>query len=290
MNVRRFEDKCNRCMLCVKDCAAGVWRDINGEPTPFAPQLCNLCSHCIAVCPKGAIEHSLLDTSKVKPVRKKGLDSESYREIVMGRRSVREYKENPVPKEIIEDILDLAKYSPTASNTQNVQYTVVTDRELLKKVSRRVFGYAIKTNSFLKTRTGKLVKSAISKTNFGKTFGKYTAGIDYYIERAEKGKDYILHNAPVLILIHTPADSSFAADNCNISATNITNYAYSLGLGTCYIGFLTMALRHDKRLREMLKIPKDRKVHASLVLGYPAYRHSFTVYRKEPVVHWIESE
>ena len=129
-------------MLCVKDCASGVWREVNGLPEIVDPAACNRCSHCIAVCPQGAIEHDALDGSRIRPPHKNLLDPAVYYEIATTRRSTRHYKEKAVLKEDIEKILDLARYSPTASNSQNVEYSIILDRTLIRKTAETVFGYA----------------------------------------------------------------------------------------------------------------------------------------------------
>ncbi|MGB9498350.1 MAG: nitroreductase family protein [Dissulfuribacterales bacterium] len=48
-------------------------------------------------------------------------------------------------------------------------------------------------------------------------------------------------------------------EKCNIAATNITNYAHSLGLGTCFIGFVTLASRFSRELCGLIELPKGRK-------------------------------
>jgi len=65
------------------------------------------------------------------------------------------------------------------------------------------------------------------------------------------------------------------------------NYAYSLGLGTCYIGFLNLSLKYSKKLRKLVKLPENRMVYACLIIGYPAYKHLNTASRKKPVMAWI---
>ncbi|MCX5701206.1 MAG: nitroreductase family protein [Candidatus Omnitrophica bacterium] len=49
------------------------------------------------------------------------------------RRSVRVYQANPIPKEILEKLIDVARFSPTARNVQPWEFVVVTKSEILKK-------------------------------------------------------------------------------------------------------------------------------------------------------------
>lgn len=282
MMITRIDEKCSRCLLCVRDCVSGIWRVIDGVPTPVEQDLCNRCSHCIAVCPRGAIIHEGLDGKQAMRVNRKNISPEAYREIITGRRSIRHYRDREVPREVIERIIDLARYAPTASNDQNVGYIVITNKKILSEISKRIFGFANRIYDKLDKGIGKIIKNATGLKN-----NRYIRRLDYIREEyIQSARDYILYNAPVLILIYTPKKANFGCDNANIAATTIINHAHSLGLGTCFIGFMTLALRLSRKMRKLAGVPKDVKVHASLVLGYPAYGFANTVSRKKPDIIW----
>ncbi|HOT47188.1 MAG TPA: nitroreductase family protein [Spirochaetota bacterium] len=284
MMITRIDEKCSKCLLCVRDCVSGIWRVIDGVPTPVEQDLCNRCSHCIAICPRGAIRHEGLDGRQAARVNRKNIRPEVYRDIIMGRRSIRHYRDREVPRDVIEKIIDLARYAPTASNDQNVGYIVITNKKILSEISKRIFGIANKFYELFDSGLGKIIKNSTGLKNF-----RYIRRMDYIREeRAVSKRDYILYTAPVLILIHTPKKANFGCDNANIAATTIINYAHSLGLGTCFIGFMTLALRLSKKMRMMAGVPKDVKVHASLVMGYPAYGFMNTVSRKKADITWKE--
>jgi len=286
--IARIEDKCILCMQCVKDCASGVWREIDGLPVPLAPELCNRCSHCLSICPENAIVNDYLESDQVRPVRRELINSEVFREIVLSRRSIRHFQDKPIAPEIISDIIDVSRYAPTASNSQHAGYIVITDPKILSEISSLVFSTASKLHEYAGTRTGKLLFKGL-KLNpaMDAVIRKYIEPMSYYIELKESGRDLILHHAPALVLLHGPALSFFGADNCNIAAGTMIHYAHSLGLGTCFIGFVTLVSRFNKKLRQLIRLPKGRTVYASLVLGYPAIRHPNTVSRKAPGVQWI---
>ena len=289
--IRRNDDKCNRCMQCVLDCASGVWKNIDGIPTVTDPDLCNRCGHCTAVCPKNAIENDFLEKNQSRRVIPELINPDAYKEIVLTRRSIRHYKNKPVASKTIEDILNVARFSPTASNSQHVSYIVITDPDTLAKISELVFSVAVKLHEYSASRSGKLIfKGLRFSAAMDAMLQKYIEPMEYYIELKKSGRDLILHHAPVLVLLHGPSLSFFGADNCNIAAANITNYAHSLGLGTCYIGFVTLLSRMNKKLRRLIELPKGRTLHASLVLGYPAIKHPFTASRKFPELRWISDE
>ncbi|MGK5093046.1 nitroreductase family protein [Deltaproteobacteria bacterium TL4] len=288
MNISINEEKCNACMLCVQDCISGVFRNMDNVPVVVDIESCNRCSHCVSVCPLNIIEHDAMDKSQIRRRNKRLLDPEVYAEIVKTRRSIRQYKDKPVSKEVLEQIIDLARYSPTASNLQDVRYIVVTDKALLQKISSHIFSWGERFFQWTQSGVGKPLFHAMKSNAFVKSMDRYVGTMEYYIQQRNAGRDFILHNAPLLVLIHAPSKSHFGCDNCNIAAANFTNYAHSLGLGTCYIGFLTMALKHSKKLKKWLRVPPKEEVFASLVLGHPAYSHLHTVSRKQPPVTWIE--
>ncbi len=290
MRITRIEDRCDNCMRCVRDCVASVWRDVEGVPTPAAPEFCILCGHCLAVCPQLAIIHDGLDAGQLREANRELLDEETYRETVMTRRSVRHYKTRPLERERIERIIDLARYSPSASNAQNVGYIIVTDRDLLRKISGRVYNGMARFRKILDRGIGKIIRKIMSKSRRMQAVVRYMDAFDYYKEQTAGGRDYILYNAPALLLLHGPIDGDNPRDNCVIAATNIVNYAHSMGLGTCYVGFVTTVLRFDRTLRKLVSLPKGNRVFASIVMGYPAISYTFTVPRKQPKITWLDKE
>lgn len=287
MKIRRDEDNCTNCMLCVKDCVSVVWKDINGIPEIVAPDDCNLCSHCLAVCPQGAIEHEGLDALQIHKINPDLIDATVYETIARGRRSVRQYKDKHISDELIERVIHLVNHSPTASNSQNVGYLVISDKKILRNISNAIFDFAAKIFYFTKKFPGNLIYKIIKIFPVSDIISRYLDPMQYYIDETKKGRDFILHNAPVLILVHAPKKGIFSNENSNISAGNIMNYAYSLGLGTCYIGFLNLSLKYSKKLRKLVNLPEGRMVYASIVMGYPAYKHTNTAARKKPAIEWI---
>ncbi|MEW5734528.1 MAG: nitroreductase family protein [Thermodesulfobacteriota bacterium] len=288
--IRRVEEKCNACMLCVKECVSGVMRERDGRPEIFDESLCNLCGHCVAVCPKSAVIHDRMLAADLRPANRDLLSPEALEETVRTRRSIRHYKKRPLAKKTVEKILDLARFAPTASNDQNVEYVVIMDPKVLSEISRRLFSLGEKAFAASRKAPAKYAIAAAQGVGPGRVLGKYLKTMDFYMGEARKGRDFILHNAPVLVLVAAPARAPFACDNCNIAAAVATHYAHTLGLGTCYIGFVTLAMKLLPGLRELCRVPKGKKVFASFVLGHPAYAHAFTTSRKPASVTWVEQE
>jgi nitroreductase/NAD-dependent dihydropyrimidine dehydrogenase PreA subunit len=280
-------DKCTGCGLCVKECVSGTIQPGPDRPRAANPDWCNRCSHCLAVCPTGAIGHGgLAGRQEARPVERRRLDPEVYREIVLSRRSVRHFRDEPVPREELEDILAVASYSPTASNTLDVGYTVITDRALIDSAARRIFADARKIKGYLDRPWVRALLSAYARLTGQDAIMGYIDRFEYFDQQTVAGRDLIAHHAPVLIVIHAPRKGRFNDANCHIAAANLTNYAHAKGLGTCYLGLVVVALGWSKKLAARLGVPPGRRAFQVLALGRPAHKFANIASRPPATVEW----
>ncbi len=278
--------KCNKCGLCVKDCISGCLLVKDGRPEAVNPGWCSLCSHCVAICPKDAVKHSGLKGIPALQIKNKKINPASYREVVTTRRSIRRFKDKDVTKKIIEDILYLAACSPTASNTRDVGYIVITDRDSIRQISGYIYRKFEKIMRILKRPPASFFIALFDMFAPRQSIRRYLERQEFFSEWFRSGRDIITHGAPALILIHGPKWSRFARENSAIAACNITNYAHAGGLGSCYIGLINVAIGLDRKLAKKLLIPDGRKAHIALVIGYPAHGYQRTAIRPEPAIIW----
>jgi nitroreductase/NAD-dependent dihydropyrimidine dehydrogenase PreA subunit len=287
MKITKSEDKCIDCLRCVASCVSGVWRETEGKSVVAAAEDCNGCAHCVAICPSDAITHEISDEKQLRPIDKKKISADAYWEMAVSRRSVRNFGPKIPSRETIERILEIARYSPTATNSQNLKIIVVENRETLELLSKRIFGFAKGLFTSAKSPLSRKLLGMLGGNPLGEKVHRYIGGMEYYIEQSKSGRDFILHNAPALILVLAPKNDLFSKDNCNIAATNIANFAHASGLGSCFIGFLTLALRYSKDLAQRVGVPDGYEAYASLVIGYPEHEYKKTVSRKELDVTWL---
>ena len=55
---------------------------------------------------------------------------------IRNRRSIRRYKPDPVPLDLMEKIIDAGRWAPTGANRQHWKYIAVTDPKVMKTVKR----------------------------------------------------------------------------------------------------------------------------------------------------------
>lgn len=274
---------CIQCGACVDVCPARVF--VKGESVrPARPGGCILCGHCVAVCPVDAVEHRGFDGQEFPPIpADASLGVDALVGFLRSRRSVREFRQKDVPREVLEKLLDIARYAPTASNAQDVRFIVITDREKMKALSRRTTGWVPVLE--------KLVRVPGVLTWAGKTWGQarlegYLASLEGFAEVLHAGGDPIFYNAPALLITHAHKKNAFGIENSAYATYHIALAAHAMGLGTCMIGFLTTAARYDPVVRRLVGIPRGHRIATALVVGYPIHRYRRLVPRRQPRVMW----
>jgi nitroreductase/NAD-dependent dihydropyrimidine dehydrogenase PreA subunit len=271
------QEKCNQCGGCVALCnASNVFEQDNRQTKAVKPDECWLCGHCVAVCPTDAIDHSefsLAEGPVLDPSRLPAWDSlvAAFR----ARRSARTFKDKPVPRQVVNDLAGIARWVPSASNAQPVDWLAVDDPTQIAALSAQTVEF-IKQKVTRLTTAGEQAAAGLEDVeDFERIIRQFAAGIDP-----------IFFKAPLLLLAHVPDDDEFGRDDATYAAYNLILAAESIGLGTCLIGYFIFALDNSEKLRSMLALPDRRKVEVALVLGYPKYRFRRFIPRRKMEIVW----
>ncbi|OPX99604.1 MAG: Ferredoxin-1 [Syntrophorhabdus sp. PtaU1.Bin002] len=280
--------RCKKDGLCVRICEKVFAQAVEGSPPVVVhEENCNSCGHCVLVCPAGAITQTDCPPEKVHPVRKEILPSyESMREMVVARRSIRTFKKKDVEKEMIERIIDAARFAPSAKNTQSTQFIVVQDKPLLQTLASATAEWLGKIAKQLKNPLMRKLYLLRGEKN-AEEVTQWISQFELIVKRMRSGSDPILFNAPALVLFHADQSASFAEANANLAVQNATLIASSLGLGTFYTGYLVAACTRDKAARRLLKLPRNHKAYGGLALGYPEITFSKWVERNPAIITWM---
>ena len=199
--------------------------------------------------------------------------SMQYDEVVLGRRSIRGYKPDPVPQSLIEEILALAMRSPSSMNTQPWNFTVVTgdvlDRIRKGNTERNLAGVP-HSREF---RIGSPFAGQHRDRQVG-VAKQLFAAMDIAREDKEKRQDWVLRgfrqfDAPVCIIITYDAvlaDSDDTAFDCGAVTTALVNAAWSRGLGAV---INSQGIMQSPVVREHANIPEDQVIMKAVALGWP---------------------
>jgi nitroreductase len=214
------------------------------------------------------------------------IDYETISKFFLARRSIRRFKNEPVPEDTIKKILEAMRYAPSGSNKQLWQYIVVTDPAVRDKITRGAFEVFRKVKLLQKIRW--LILPFLNKEERKFLGSRWLARIiDRTISDFAKGRDRIFFGAPCVLILHSPGYGNLAANDAGIALTLGMFAAQALGLGTCWIGFAEEAFLRNRKLRAEFGIPKGHAVRGVLALGYPNVRFSRAPVRKPLNVKWM---
>ena len=283
-------EKCNGCMLCEQICMLGnVEQGPEGKARPAEGLTCFTCGHCIAVCPTGALTRSDFDTASFELLDESARPSfDQLLKFLKMRRSRREFKDDPVPREVAHKLLLAAVEAPSSINNQSVLYTVITDRAVLKRISEVCANYMRSMKRMMENPFGRLIFRIMAGAGY-EDLKQFVPLIDMMLRMQDSGKDMILYDAPCLILLHAPKSDLMAAEDAIFNAENILLAVETLGLGACVIGFVTDPANRGKEIKQLVGMPADHKVFSSIAVGYPKFKYAHSVPKNPPKVKYVEA-
>lgn len=245
-------EKCLRCGACFRDCIVEVLKpDEQGFPS-LAPELekyCLNCQHCLAVCPVGAVNCHGVTAERCQPIGELP-SAEKMRNLIRQRRSIRQYKNENLPPEILGELKKSLAWSPTGCNVHNLVFRMVDDKEEME-LFRRELTDSVKF--WIRTGLMRLVYP----------------GFKRYMKEILNGKDVLFRNAPHMIVAMVPKNAPCAEADPWIALSYFDLFAQTLEVGTCWSGFALHAFQWNRRLKKKLGLPKGYRIGGILLFGKP---------------------
>ncbi len=196
-----------------------------------------------------------------------------YEEIAQDRRSIRGYKTDPIPREILEEIIHIAKHAPSSMNTQPWHFHVLTGEPLER----------IRKGNTEKMMAGSSVDREI-KLNHGYEGPHHERQIEIAVQLfeamgiarddKERRLDWVMRgfrqfDAPVSIVITVDkalADDTIAHFDCGAATYGLVLAAWSKGIGSVING---QGIMQSSVVRENANIPDDQVIMTCVAMGYP---------------------
>lgn len=257
---------CMKCGICAVNCPMGLIK-LNDFPeiSEEAQILCNKCDHCAAICPEGAIGSSdfELGAAGTIPI----ITPENMAMYMKSRRSIRNYSDKPIKRETLEEIFEIIRYAPTASNGQPVQWTVINHPKKVHEISARTIAWMKEFSEGNLSLTDKMSFEGMTKA-------------------WDQGDDPILRNAPCLVVAHAPSDNRMAFTDGIIALTHLDLTLPSFGMGGCWAGLLNIACNQNSLLKSVMGVPEGNAVIYPFMLGYPKYQYQRIPERNQPEIIW----
>lgn len=263
--IKVQEPLCVKCGICIDICPPKILSMGTTGPVTSNPNQCIACGHCVAACPQGAIDNfraplSAQDSLEKFPV----INAEEAEQFLRSRRSIRCYKNERVPQELLLKLVDIGRFAQTASNRQGISYIVIEDKETRKKITEVTVQW--------------MEENASNWWSFPLHIRAYR----------DQGVDGILHDAPNLIIATAQKDFKNGRENTILSLSYIELFANTIKLGTAWAGLIEMcAFSNYRPLLNLLQIPKEKVFTGAVMVGYPKYSFKRLVDRNPIEVTFI---
>ena len=236
---------CINCGQCAKVCPLNVFKkDANGQVAPQAKAIgrCIECGQCVALCPTNSLTLDGIDPDSLQPVENAPLTDLQRDMLFKGRRSIRHFKDGPVPRDILLAALEDARYAPTGNNTMQTEWVLVEDRAQLRAVGERIANWLEPFDNFY---------SLVAKS-------------------FKAGGDPIFRNAPGLIIAATREDVFSPTQDAAEAIAFLELSLHSRGVGSCWCGYIGWATESGIDLG--LPLPAGKKAYGGLLIGMPIFR------------------
>lgn len=203
-------------------------------------------------------------------------------DVITTRRSIRKYTSDPVPDDMIDKILEAARWAPTGENHQPWRLIVVRDPETRKTIGRmaRVGIGFFMTTEYCMGRMRQFEGIEDPKAREKVERFMYTGEVSAFVGKA-----------PLLIVVAGRCDALDTPYDLSACAENMLLEAHSLGLGACWVNGPAASRRGEIKMQELLGIPPgmaEYKVFTVLAFGWPEGARKNPRPKKpiEEIVYW----
>lgn len=282
-------DSCKKCGTCVLSCPETIFvqKEKDSIPEFTHEELCFSCGHCVAVCPQGAITHMDFPQGSIKAVNQEILPSlEQIFEMVRTRRSIRAFKDKPVEKELIEKIIDGARFAPSGHNVQSTEFVVVQNKDMLNKIVELTASYFAKTAKQFRNPIIRMLLLMVARNEVEGAL-HLLPDFDRVVNEVQNRKDTVLFNAPTLLVFHADKSIDKSDVNASLALHNASLVIQGLGIGSFYAGYLVSACKRDNSIPNLLSIPNSHKIYGALAFGYPKFKYKNWMERRPPKIKWV---
>ena len=244
---------CTGCKACIELCprVCFTFNTAEGKASLISDTNCHSCGHCISVCPTGAINHLNFSSEDYQAIKaklpEKAIKEDALYHFLKAIRSTRKFKAKNVEREILEKLVDICRYAPSAKLVQNVELVVVTDQETIGKLK----GLCASTiGKVLKRLNNPLIRLLLRLVGKGQSVRNGLQARPRMLrmqQELEQGEDSLFHHAPAIIVFHGKKKGLYTKENCNYAAAYFRTLAQSYQLGSCFIGYLENYAKYEPK-------------------------------------------
>jgi len=155
------------------------------------------------------------------------------------RHSVRRFEEKPIPHEVIEEIVDIARFAPSWKNTQIARYIIVEDREKIAALASDpcTFNFTFNAKTILSAQAVCILTYVKGRSGFERD-GSYSS----------------------------PKGDRWQNFDCGLFAGDFVLAAHERGIGTVILGYFD-----EEEIRKVIDLPENQGIGCIIPMGYPKF-------------------
>ncbi|MFW9820779.1 MAG: nitroreductase family protein, partial [Candidatus Thorarchaeota archaeon] len=233
-------DECSNCMICIDTCPRYLFNEAKQDKITYEDpeKKCLECGHCIAKCPKDAVLFENMGESyTIEGINNPQMiiSGDLMLNFLKVLRSIRLYKKEKVPTNILRKVFEAMEFAPTGRNMRSESFSILSDQSKIISLSKGVME--------------EFAKNPPLNTLYGESFSN--------LKNVFQAP--IFYDAPHVIFV----SSSFISEIEDMNIGNIITYgrlaAHSLGLGTCWNAWASIALGLNPKLKRLARV-RGKKV------------------------------
>jgi len=187
--------------------------------------------------------------------------------LLKARRSIRAFRGEPLARETIEAMLDVARYAPSGHNSQPLAWTVISGPANIGQITQATLAWMRQSVA----AGSPLVPALDMQRN---------------LRDWDQGKDSICRQAPHLVIAHAPEGLPSGAHAAAIAMTYLDIAGQPLGVGMCWAGFVFVGSGVSPEVHAALGLPAGRRCAGVAMLGRPGVTYRRIPARNQPTIEW----
>lgn len=275
---------CNDCGICMEICKGGplIMQEGHLAVTHGALFDCIACGACVAFCPMDAIRVSGRDLYPEDVLDLPATTSlpsyDSLQQLMLRRRSIRDFEKREVESATVQKILDAASTAPMGLPPSEVGVVVISGFKAVSEARKALLDQMRRWEWMFSPVALALMRPFVSRDTYSMYLDFLAPTIKVFDKMDLQGEDWFLYGAPLAFYFHgsaasDPADPLIAADHAMMAAE-------SLGLGTCMLGFPGYLFQYSASLKKKYDLPHKIQPGIMLICGYPRFTTQRAIRRR----------
>ncbi len=287
----------------------------------YFEKICIACHNCEVICPKGALAFphyyevkkgywktdfdypDALQNGYPNPFKEKKTPEfatiadklTETEKVIYQRRSIRIYKDKQVPEKEIHRIIEAGRFAPSAGNGRPWQFIVLRDPSVLAEISEATLKWTTKITKLYQGKNfwRQVLKNSMALFKPAAIDQRPMVAMQALATPAfqDEPLDVFFGAKTCILVLRNSLGISNPDFDAGICSQNMVLAAHSMGLGTCYVGFVSTGMKMDgalKRIKKRLGVRWPYDIATAITVGYPAARIDGVVKREFPKVEWFE--